>query len=129
MDKIASPQDLQAELRRLLAYTQTEKPSREKLAAEMRELAARIEKVAARKGEVIESKRWKHKESGATASLFGAVPWSGAPGDRKEDWQLEGVGWTIRWDDGTVGIGRQPFKSKAEAEEHLEKMRGKGLAK
>jgi hypothetical protein len=56
------------------------------------------------KGEVIESKRWKHKATGATASLYGAVPWSGAPGDRKEDWQLENVGWTIRWDDGTVRL-------------------------
>jgi len=42
MNKIASPQDLQAELRRLLAYAQTEKPSREKLAAEMRGLANRV---------------------------------------------------------------------------------------
>jgi hypothetical protein len=42
MDKIASPQDLQAELRRLLAYAQTEKPSREKLATGMRVLAARV---------------------------------------------------------------------------------------
>lgn len=42
MKKIATPQDLQAELRRLLAYAQTERPSREKLAAEMRGLADRV---------------------------------------------------------------------------------------
>ena len=71
-------------------------------------------------GEVIPSKRWKHKQTGATASLYGAVPWTGAPGDRKEDWHLEEVGWTISWPDGTIGIGRPPFKSKAEAEKWVE---------
>lgn len=39
MKKIATPQDLQAELRRLLAYSQEKTPSREVLAAELRELA------------------------------------------------------------------------------------------
>lgn len=42
MNKIASPQELQAELRRLLAYSQSPKPSREKLAAAMRGLADRV---------------------------------------------------------------------------------------
>jgi hypothetical protein len=42
MDKIASPQDLQAEIRRLLAYSQSPKPSREKLASELRGLADRV---------------------------------------------------------------------------------------
>lgn len=72
-----------------------------------------------RAGEVIESKSWKHKDSGSTASLYGAVPWSGAPGDEKSDWVLETVGYTIRWDNGTVGIGRMPFKSRKEADEWL----------
>lgn len=95
----------------------------------MRELAERINiKTAMRgKGEIIESKRWKHKDTGATASLYGAVPWSGAPGDQKSDWVLENVGWTIRWEDGTVGIGRQPFKTKEEAEEFLDERKRKGL--
>jgi len=44
MRKIASPQDLQAELQRLLAYSQTEQPSREKIASELRGLAARVAK-------------------------------------------------------------------------------------
>ncbi len=39
MQRIASPNELVAELRRLLAYSQTGKPSREKLAAELRKLA------------------------------------------------------------------------------------------
>ena len=42
MKKIASPAELQTELRRLLAYSQSEKPSRAKLAAEMRKLADRV---------------------------------------------------------------------------------------
>jgi len=40
MQKIATPQDLQARLQQLLAYTQdTEKPSRARIASELRELA------------------------------------------------------------------------------------------
>lgn len=74
----------------------------------------------ARHGEVIPSRRWRHS-SGATASPYGAVPWTGAPGDRKEDWRLENVGWTIAWDDGTVGIGRVPFPTQAEAQDWLDR--------
>ena len=40
MDKIATPQDLQAALRRIIAMAQSEKPSRAKIAAELRALAA-----------------------------------------------------------------------------------------
>lgn len=98
------------------------------MATELRALADRLGSVhvAMRgKGEVIESKQWRHKGTKATASLYGAVPWSGAPGDQEKDWRLESVGWTIRWEDGTIGIGRQPFKSKEEAEEWLEKFQAK----
>ncbi|MBU0571997.1 MAG: hypothetical protein KKC50_08165 [Candidatus Omnitrophica bacterium] len=42
MDKIATPRELRSEIRRLLAYSQTERPSREKLAAELRGLAGRV---------------------------------------------------------------------------------------
>jgi hypothetical protein len=76
-------------------------------------------------GEVIPSKRWKHKDSGALASLYGAVPWSGAPGDRKEDWQLEDVGYTIQWSDGTVGTGQKPFKTEDEAHKWLDAYRAR----
>jgi hypothetical protein len=73
-------------------------------------------------GQVIESKRWKHKETGALASLYGAVPWSGRKGDSKEDWELENVGYTIYWNsNGTVGTGRPPFKTEKEAEDFLKK--------
>jgi len=42
MDKLASPQDLQAELRRLIAYSQSDEPSRQKLASELHKLADRV---------------------------------------------------------------------------------------
>jgi hypothetical protein len=42
MNRIASPQDLQAELQRLLTYSQNPKPSREKLASAIRDLADRV---------------------------------------------------------------------------------------
>jgi hypothetical protein len=126
MKKIASPNELTQELRSLLAYSKTKNPSREKLAHDLSQLAQRVETTASGaqigsrgEGEVIESKHWTHKDTGATASLYGAVPWSGAPGDRKENWRLDTVGWTIGWYDGTVGTGGKPFHSKQEAEEWL----------
>ena len=69
-------------------------------------------------GEVIESKIWRHR-SGRTASPYGAAPWTGAPGDRESDWELESAGWTIRWDDGTVGTGQRPARTREEAEARL----------
>ena len=42
MNKIASPQELQDELRRLLASSQETNPSREKLALELRALADKV---------------------------------------------------------------------------------------
>ncbi len=47
MQKIATPQDLQTKLRRLLAYCQEPHPSRDRLAGELRGLADRV---AATKG-------------------------------------------------------------------------------
>lgn len=126
MNKIADADELEYELRRLLAASREEYPSRSRMANELDRLASRLV-TAKKKGEVIESKSWKHKSSGATASLYGAVPWSGADGDEKSDWELETTGYTISWDDGTIGIGRQPFKTKAEAQAHLDKMVEKGL--
>lgn len=42
MQKIASPQDLQAELHRLVAYCQSGHPSRELVASQLRGLADRV---------------------------------------------------------------------------------------
>jgi hypothetical protein len=64
---------------------------------------------------VIESKRWVNKMTGATASVYGAVPWSS--GADKPNWSVETVGWTVEdMKNGTVGIGRPPWKSKSEAQ-------------
>jgi hypothetical protein len=75
-------------------------------------------------GRVIESKHWRHR-TGRTASPYGSVPWTGAPGDRESDWQMESAGWTIQWDDGTVGIGRVPFETPEQAEAWLAKERAR----
>lgn len=64
-----------------------------------------------RQGEVIPSKRWQHPD-GRTASIYGAPPIG-------DGWEVVQVGWTIRWDDGTVGLCRQPFKTEEEAHEFL----------
>ncbi len=42
MDKIASPQELASQLRHLLAYAQSPKPSRVKLAADLKRLARQV---------------------------------------------------------------------------------------
>lgn len=61
---------------------------------------------------VIPSRRWRNESTGETASIYGASP---GPG-----WTLETTGWTIRWGDGTVGCGRPPFATEAEATAHLD---------
>jgi hypothetical protein len=71
--------------------------------------------------EVIESRRWNNAKTGATASLYGAVPWTSEAG--RVDWAIETVGYT--WRDtvkGTIGIGRVPAKTIEEAEEVAAKL-------
>lgn len=64
-------------------------------------------------GKVVEAMVWKHA-SGRTASVGGAVPWTcRADADQ---WKMEQVGFTIMHPDGTTGIGRVPFKTRAEAQ-------------
>jgi hypothetical protein len=75
-------------------------------------------------GEVIESKRWRNTTTGQTASPYGAVPWTGGRGDTEADWVMENVGWTIRWDDGTVGTGPVPDKTREEAKARLQRIMG-----
>jgi len=43
MKKIATPQDLQAELTQILAYSQSERPERGRIAAKLNDLADRLE--------------------------------------------------------------------------------------
>lgn len=65
-----------------------------------------------RKFEVIESKVWFNKTTGATASIYGAFP-----GGAKSDWEIASRGWTVQNPyTGEVGACRVPFKTEAEAE-------------
>jgi hypothetical protein len=129
-DTISASTDEQAERERFQHYTSGEvfdggvtyEPAP---AAGMAEKARAGHHVAiGGRGEVIPSRHWRHR-SGATASPYGAVPWTGAPGDREEDWQMETSGWTIQWEDGTVGIGRMPSPTREEAEAWLEQDRAR----
>jgi hypothetical protein len=73
------------------------------------------------KYEIIESKKWVNTATGATASIYGAAPYTNDK-DRVF-WSIEVVGYTIRNNDtGTVGLGRLPFKTMYEAVEHLRKL-------
>jgi hypothetical protein len=70
--------------------------------------------------EIIESKRWRHT-SGATASLYGAVPY--ARDAAAEGWTLETVGFSLRYPDGTIGGGHPPAATREEAEARLQRWR------
>jgi hypothetical protein len=69
--------------------------------------------------DVIESKVWK-RDDGATASPYGASPWTSA-GEEKR-WKLVPRGYTVRDNVlGTVGIGRVPWATRAEAQAWVDK--------
>lgn len=63
--------------------------------------------------EIVESKQWQNIETGQTASIFGAVPYS-SDKDKKQ-WRIISRGYTWRLDNGTVGLGRMPVKTLNEA--------------
>jgi hypothetical protein len=66
--------------------------------------------------EVIPSRRWQ-SAAGRTASIYGAVPYRSDAEKARDGWQVVTVGWTIRDNDrGTVGIGRAPFATRADAD-------------
>lgn len=78
--------------------------------------------------EAIESKVWKNARTGATASIYGAVPYD--TNAEAEGWAIVPVGFTIRDNvRGTVGIGRKPFDTMAEAEQVAADMEGRLVAK
>lgn len=67
------------------------------------------------KYEVLKSVCWVHVPSGNTASIYGAVPWT--RDSEKKNWQHLDQGWTVRNPyNGTVGVGRIPWKTKEEAQ-------------
>ena len=64
--------------------------------------------------EVIESRHWVNSRTGATASIYGAVPWTHDA--HAGDWRVVSVGWTIRdLRTGTAGCCRPPFPTAAAA--------------
>lgn len=64
--------------------------------------------------EVIESKAWR-RDDGRTASIYGAVPWTSAGEEPR--WEIATRGYTVRDAvSGTVGIGRVPWATRAEAQ-------------
>jgi len=67
--------------------------------------------------DIVESKRWVC-DDGRTASIYGAFPWRS---DRERStWRIQIVGYTVQHKKtGTVGIGRQPWKTLQEAEDWL----------
>ena len=64
--------------------------------------------------EVIESKSWL-RDDGRTASIYGALPW--VTEREKPRWKKITRGYTVRDNErGTVGIGRQPWPTREEAQ-------------
>ena len=63
---------------------------------------------------VIEHCEWR-RDDGMQASVYGAVPWTSSA--EKPRWTMVSRGWTWRdMKSGTVGLGRMPAPTKAEAE-------------
>lgn len=69
---------------------------------------------------IIPSRRWQHKTTKRTASVYGACPASGAPGDTHKDWEIVDVGWTTANDNGTVGLCRPPFATAEGLQAHVQ---------
>ena len=65
--------------------------------------------------EVIERKIWRNARTGATASIYGAVPCYAAQDEA--EWKIESCGFTWRdTRDNTVGLGRVPVATREEAQ-------------
>ena len=66
---------------------------------------------------IIQSYVWRHI-SGRLASTSGSLPWTGAPGNRQDDWERVPNGFTALWPDGSRGFGHRPnpdTRERAEA--------------
>lgn len=64
--------------------------------------------------EVVVSKVWK-RDDGRTASIYGAVPWQSD--DEATRWKLVETGFTVKnTQTGTIGVGKQPFQTREEAQ-------------
>lgn len=73
--------------------------------------------------EVIPSKSWKNTHTGATASLYGAVPYVTTA--EAEGWEIVVKGYTWLCSNDTIGLGRPPAKTYEEAVEVMNKFNGR----
>jgi hypothetical protein len=72
--------------------------------------------------EVIEAKIWR-ADDGASASIYGAVPYRSENEKLQRGWRMISTGWTVRNPlTGQVGTGRPPSKTYAEACEYAAKL-------
>lgn len=69
--------------------------------------------------EVIPARHWVNVRNGRTASIYGAVPYTSNAD--KADWEVRESGWTWQNDNGTIGLGRVPAKTREEALEVMAK--------
>lgn len=68
---------------------------------------------------VIPARHWVNLRNGRTASVYGALPYTSNA--EKADWEVQENGWTWQNDNGTIGLGRVPAKTREEAEEVMRK--------
>ena len=68
---------------------------------------------------IIPYRQWFNTETGATASVYGALPYWGGE-ENKGAWVVRENGFTFENDNGTVGVGRPPMKSRELAERFME---------
>ena len=72
--------------------------------------------------EVIERRLWRNPNASFQASIYGAVP-------AGEGWVIETDGYTLRWDDGTVGLPYRYQRSDAfQSKERVEEIMRQSLA-
>lgn len=65
--------------------------------------------------EVIRAYVWR-ADNGATASIYGAVPYRSEHDKLQRGWRMVDIGWTVRNPrTGQVGVGKPPCKTFAEA--------------
>jgi len=108
MRKIATPQDLQSELKRLLAYCDQKTPSRTKLAAELRGLAVRLAKMTQTvREEMPEVQKLIQRATGDDARFdsFGIMLFNGDLGDleiRTVGRALSSADWDVKFKGGGI---------------------------
>ena len=73
---------------------------------------------------VVESKVWRHKESGRKVSPHGACPWMNEA--EKANWELISQGWTLfDRQSNTVGCGRVPWSTREAAQAQADEWNAK----